>query len=163
MQPMRTRAMDYMPPFLPFGCWGGWREGFFFQFVFGVESRLYTLHFPLGQWTVDFPFKLFSWGILGSLNSFIFFWVIGKSNWPIVKKNKIEWTWEAPHLTKAMQQVPTVYNGGISPGGKWWWTVLEREFSCSQWEGSACTHDGPWFFLFEWVGGEGFLIFFPCS
>jgi hypothetical protein len=31
---------------------------------------------------------------------------------------------------------------------------LESEISCSQWEGSACTHDGPWL-----VGGEGFLIF----
>jgi hypothetical protein len=30
-----------------------------------------------------------------------------------------------------------VYNGGISPGQKWWWTVLEIEISCGQWEGSV--------------------------
>jgi len=76
MQPMRSRAMDYLPPFFPLGGFGGWgveRGVFFFQFVFGVESGLYTVHFPLGQWTVDFACKLFLWGILGSLNSFIFF------------------------------------------------------------------------------------------
>jgi hypothetical protein len=35
----------------------------------------------------------------------------------------------------------------------------KTEISCGQWEGSACTHDGPCFLLFEGVGGEGFFIF----
>jgi len=39
---------------------------------------------------------------------------------------------------------------------------LEIEISCSQWEGSACTHDGPWFFLGRGGAGRGmfFLFFF---
>jgi len=52
MQPMRSRAMDYLPPFFHLGGWGVER-GVFFQVMFGVESGLYTVHFPLGQWTVD--------------------------------------------------------------------------------------------------------------
>ncbi len=49
-----------------------------------------------------------------------------------------------------------MYNGGMSPDGKWRWTILERESSCSQWEGLACTHDGPWFFPFETIVGVFF-------
>jgi hypothetical protein len=50
----------------------------------------------------------------------------------------------------------------ISPGQKWWLTVLEIEISCSQWEGSACTHERSIFFLFEGgVGKQGFFGFFP--
>jgi hypothetical protein len=30
-----------------------------YQVVFGVESGLSTRHFPVGQWTFDFPCKLF--------------------------------------------------------------------------------------------------------
>jgi hypothetical protein len=33
--------------------------------------------------------------------------------------------------------------GGISPGRKWWWTILEIEISCSKCEGSACTQSAP--------------------
>jgi hypothetical protein len=39
--------------------------------------------------------------ILGSLHSFIFFWVMGQSNWLAEKKEKkkrVIGTWEAPHL-----------------------------------------------------------------
>jgi hypothetical protein len=32
------------------GGWGRRRGGLFFQVVFGVESGLSTVHFPLGQW-----------------------------------------------------------------------------------------------------------------
>ncbi len=48
----------------------------------------------------------------------------------------------------------------ISPCQEWRWTILEREVPCNQWEGSTCTHDGPYFFLSEDEGGEGSLIFF---
>ncbi len=41
----------------------------------------------------------------------------------------------------------------ISPGQKWWWTVLEIEISCSQWEGSACTQSALIFFSFKFWGG----------
>jgi hypothetical protein len=53
----------------------------------------------------------------------------------------------------------------ISPGQKWWQTILKIKVSCSQWEGSACTHEAPSFFL--WGGGGGLeerdFLFFPCS
>ncbi len=48
----------------------------------------------------------------------------------------------------------------ISPCQEWRWTILEREVPCNQWEGSTCTHDGPYYFLFEDEGGEGSLNFF---
>ncbi len=57
----------------------------------------------------------------------------------------------------------------LAQAKKWWWTVLEIEISCSQWEGSACTQSALNFFLlsFGWVGGFGgrgrgffFLFFF---
>ncbi len=49
----------------------------------------------------------------------------------------------------------------ISLHEKWWPTVLEREISCSQWGGSACTRERSSFFL----GGPGAwnFCFFPCS
>ncbi len=50
----------------------------------------------------------------------------------------------------------------ISTGQKWWWIVLEIEISCSQWKGSACIHDGPYFSLL-WVRWGEFFLFFPCS
>ncbi len=48
---------------------------------------------------------------------------------------------------------PQIINPTINPSQKWWSIVLEIKFSCSQWEASTCTHDGPWFFL---------LVFLPC-
>jgi hypothetical protein len=36
---------------------GGGGGGKFFQVVVGLESGLSSVHFPLGQWTVDFPCK----------------------------------------------------------------------------------------------------------
>jgi hypothetical protein len=58
---------------------------------------------------------------------------------------------------------PQITDPAIRPGQKWWWTVLEIKISCNQWEGSSCTHECSSFFLFEEVGGEGFLVFSPCS
>ncbi len=45
-------------------------------------------------------------------------------------------------------------------GQNWWSTVLKIEISCIQWQGSACTHDGPWFFLGGGAGGSCFLFCF---
>jgi hypothetical protein len=45
-------------------------------------------------------------------------------------------------------------------GEKWWQTVLEREISCCQWEGSAYTHEQ---FNFDFLlvgGGAGQGLFF---
>jgi len=42
---------------------------------------------------------------------------------------------------------------------------LKIEISCIQWQGSACTHDGRWFFLEVGGGGWGelFFILLPSS
>ncbi len=40
-------------------------------------------------------------------------------------------------------------------------TVLKREISCSQWEGSACTHEQFNFFFVGWGRGTGTFCFFP--
>jgi hypothetical protein len=53
----------------------------------------------------------------------------------------------------------TVYAPTISPGQKWRQRFLEIKLSCSQWEGSACNHEGSSFFLFFGGRGEGFLFF----
>jgi hypothetical protein len=58
--------------------------------------------------------------------------------------------------------LPQNSSPAISQGAKWWWRVLEREISCSQWECSACTHERSSLFSF-WGGGGGVLVFFPCS
>jgi len=47
----------------------------------------------------------------------------------------------------------------ISLGEKWWQRVLEREISCSQWEGSAYTHEQFKKNSFGGVAGQG--LFFP--
>jgi len=52
---------------------------------------------------------------------------------------------------------PQITDPAISPGQKWWRTVLKIEISCSQWDGSACSHGGPWF---GGGGGGGFCLFF---
>ncbi len=47
---------------------------------------------------------------------------------------------------------------------QWWQTVLEREISCSEWEGSACPHERSNFFLKflrGWGRGFFFLFFSP--
>jgi len=49
--------------------------------------------------------------------------------------------------------ISPVYNRCISPGQKWWRTVLDIEISCTQWEGSARTQSAL-FFLFIKVLGE---------
>jgi hypothetical protein len=47
--------------------------------VFGVESELSTVHFPLGQWIVDFPYKFFfggevrGWGFIAKISLSMFF------------------------------------------------------------------------------------------
>ncbi len=44
---------------------------------------------------------------------------------------------------------------------QWGWTVLEIKISCSQWEGSPCTHEQSNFFSFR-EGKIGiFFLFFP--
>jgi len=48
----------------------------------------------------------------------------------------------------------------ISLGEKWWQTVLKREISCRQWEGSAYTHEQFKFFSFGGGGGTGTFCFF---
>ncbi len=52
--------------------------------------------------------------------------------------------------------MPPVYNGGISPGQKWWRTILEIEILCSQWENLI---RGLSFFF----GGGGEFLFSSCS
>jgi hypothetical protein len=47
---------------------------------------------------------------------------------------------------------------GISLGKKWWQMILEKEISCSPWEGLACTCEWYSFFIFE---GCERGIFFP--
>ncbi len=55
--------------------------------------------------------------------------------------------------------------GVTSLSQKWWWTILEIEISCSQWEGSACTQSALILFLlsFGGGGGGGVFSFFLCS
>ncbi len=53
---------------------------------------------------------------------------------------------------------------GINPCQKWWWSLLEREISCSQWEGPSMHSRRLVFFLFMfWGGGGGGKIFFHFS
>jgi hypothetical protein len=42
--------------------------------------------------------------------------------------------------------VPKISAPAVSLGKKWGLTVLEIQVSCSQWEGSACTHERSNFF-----------------
>jgi hypothetical protein len=56
---MKNRVMEWRD--LPVFFQGvGQRRQFFFWSCVGVESGLSTVHFPLGQWTINFPCKL--WG-----------------------------------------------------------------------------------------------------
>ncbi len=56
------------------------------------------------------------------------------------------------------------FASGISPCQKWWWSLLEREISCSQWEGPSMHSRRLVFFLFMfWGGGGGGKIFFHFS
>jgi hypothetical protein len=66
------------------------------------------------------------------------------------------------HTMVPINKYPLVYNGGISPGQKWWQTVLEIEISCSQWEASACTQRALIFYLLSFGRGDwGFFFIFP--
>jgi hypothetical protein len=56
---MRSSVMEWRG--ILFFLMGGGMRGVFFQVVFVVESGLSTVQFPLGQWTFDFPCKLFFW------------------------------------------------------------------------------------------------------
>jgi hypothetical protein len=67
MEPMRSHAHGVKgAPFFSLGGGAGVGVGAGgFQVVFGVESGLSPVHFPLDQWTVDFPSKpffLWFWG-----------------------------------------------------------------------------------------------------
>jgi len=62
MQPMRTRAMDHLPPFFPLGGFGGWggETGFFFFklcLVWRVDCTLFTFHLDSGQLTFHASFS----------------------------------------------------------------------------------------------------------
>jgi hypothetical protein len=62
-----------------------------------------------------------------------------------------------------MSTYPSIYDGGISPGQKWWQTVLKIEISCSQWEGSECNSKCLFFFFFlsfKFLMGEDFFFHF---
>jgi len=48
----------------------------------------------------------------------------------------------------------------INSSKKWSPIILEKEISCSQWEGSTCTHDGPMFFLLGGVGWRGVSYYY---
>ncbi len=69
------------------------------------------------------------------------------------------------HLPFFLVIMSPITNPTISPSQKWWQIILEIEISCSQWEGSTSTHDGPWFFLSRGSlgGGKFFFVFLPCS
>jgi len=57
---------------------------------------------------------------------------------------------------------PSSEEGGISPGEKWWQTVLETKVACSQWKAQHALMRCPIFFFLR--RGEGFFFcFFPCS
>jgi len=61
--------------------------------------------------------------------------------------------------THTLTRPPHAFAFSISPGDKWWQTVLEIRISCNQWEGSACTHGVPKVFFLFWRGwGDG-----PCG
>ncbi len=49
---------------------------------------------------------------------------------------------------------------GVSSCQKWWWSLLEREISCSQWEGPTMHSRCLVFFSFMFWGGEREEIFF---
>jgi len=66
------------------------------------------------------------------------------------------------HTMVPINKYPLVYNGAISPGQKWWQTVLEIEISCSQWEALACAQSALIFFLLSF-GRGGLRIFFIFS
>ncbi len=70
-----------------------------------------------------------------------------------------------PSGSQYVPYVPKFLPLPLAQAKKWWQTVLEIEIACSQWEGSAHTHDGPCFFPFQGgVGwGELFFVFVPCS
>jgi hypothetical protein len=55
--------------------------------------------------------------------------------------------------------------GIISPGQKWWQTLLGREISWSQWEGPSMHSKSLAFFHFKFRvgGGKDFFSFFPGS
>ncbi len=63
----------------------------------------------------------------------------------------------------SINKYPQFYDGGISPGQKWWWTVLEhRNFMQSM--GRLSMHSKCLdFFSFKFWCGGGFFTFFLCS
>jgi hypothetical protein len=105
--------------------------------------------------------NLYKWAYVGTHMFQISFWW---ANQKVIKKchckTKI-WTWkESPQLIIMDHTMSPNHWPSHKPRPKWWQTVLEIEVSCSQWEGSACTPDGPWFFLYGGAGGVIFWIFF---
>jgi hypothetical protein len=48
---------------------------------------------------------------------------------------------------KQKNKYPKFMTEVISPGQKWWWTILGIEISCSQWEVSVCISSALIFFF----------------
>jgi hypothetical protein len=110
-----------------------------------------------------FPLKLL---YRGSLHSFNFFFLLWANQIGSLQKKK-SWPCDTPQLINMEQNkypqlsryyVPKFLPLPLTQAKTWWQTVLQIEISCSQWEVPACTHDGPWFFLFG--GGVGRVFFF---
>ncbi len=138
---------------------GGGAEDFFFNFP------LFPM-FPMCS-PKSSPSHLYRCAKGGGTLSFHRIFYFGKppqSNWLISKRKKVGLV-RHPQLINYETEISIpgfsqIYAPVISPGQKWWQTVLEREISCSQWEASACTHDEPCFCLLGEGGGRHFLFFF---
>jgi hypothetical protein len=85
---------------------------------------------------------------------------IPKGSKPAQLQQQLRSNVSAPNAWHLGRLCPTICDPAISPGQ----TVLETKVSCSQWEVSACTHEGSSFFLFGgWRFYVFFLLFSSCS
>ncbi len=75
-------------------------------------------------------------------------------------KKKLWATHELINMNHTITMSHTIRAPPIRAGQKWWQTLLDIEVSCSQWEGSACNHEGSSFFLLSGVRGGIFWVFF---
>ncbi len=96
------------------------------------------------------------WEPIGNLKATPYLLCSPKSEFSIVShKLLLALMYSFPmHFWLSKKRCPQNSAPAINPRHKWWQTVLEIEISCNQWEGSACTHDGPCFSPLQgWVGG----------
>ncbi len=82
---------------------------------------------------------------------------IPKGSKPAQLQQQLRSKVSAPNAWYLRRLCPTLCDPAISPGQ----TVLKTRVSCSQWEGSACTHEGSSFFSFCRV--RILCFFFYCS